>query len=78
MTDIEPGITIDSWKENISNIINIEKSRINYIKFEGAGLILKFSITPSESDNLTELYSLFDSKYNEISEIYPYIYEIDK
>jgi len=75
MTEIETGVLIDDWKTVVAGIIGIDKSRINYVSFEGAGLVVTFTITPSGNDNITDLYKLFNAKYSEISGIYPYIYD---
>ena len=76
MTEIETGVLIDDWKNVVAGIIGIDKSRINYISLEGAGLVVYFTITPSDTDNVTDLCKLFNAKYDEISEIYPYVYDI--
>ena len=76
MAEIESGVLIEDWKTTLAGIINIDKSRINYLGFEGAGLVVKFSITPSDTDNIHDLYSSLNNKYTEICEIYPYVYDI--
>lgn len=76
MTEIEPGVLIDDWKTVVAGIIGIDISRINYVSFEGAGLVVTCSITPSDTDNITDLRKLFEAKYGEICEIYPYVYDI--
>jgi len=75
MSEIEEGITIDTWKTDMSNFLSIEKTRINYIDFEGAGLVLTFSITEDENDNIDDLFKYIDDNYSQISEKYPYVYK---
>lgn len=74
MSEIEEGITIDTWKTDMSNFLSIEKTRINYIDFEGAGLVLTFSITEDQNDNIDDLFEYIDDNYSQISEKYPYVY----
>lgn len=76
MTEIESGVLIDDWETDVAGIIGVDKTRINYISLEGSGLVVTFSITPSDTDNITDLCKLFNAKYSEISEIYPYVYDI--
>ena len=76
MSEIESGVLIDVWKNVVAGIIGIDISRINYVSFEGTGLVVTFSFLPSDTDNITDLCKLFNNKYSEISEIYPYVYDI--
>ena len=75
MTEIDSGVLIDDWKTNMSNFLSIDKSRINYIEYEGAGLVLTFTITEDENDNIDDLFRYIDNNYSQISEIYPYVYK---
>ena len=75
MTEIESGVLIDDWKTNMSNFLSIDKSRINYIEYEGAGLVLTFTITEDENDNIDDLFIYINNNYSQISEIYPYVYK---
>ena len=74
MSEIEDGVLIDDWKTNMSNFLSIEKTRINFIEFEGAGLVLTFSITEDENDNIDDLFKYIDDNYLQILAEYPYVY----
>jgi hypothetical protein len=75
MTEIEDNILIDDWKSDMSDFLSIDKSRINFIEFEGAGLVLTFTITENNSDNIDDLFKYIDDNYSKISEKYPYLYK---
>lgn len=75
MTEIEDNILIDDWKTDMSDFLSIDKSRINYIDFEGSGLVLTFTITENNSDNIDDLFRFIDNNYSQISEKYPYVYK---
>lgn len=75
MTEIEDNILIDDWKSDMSDFLSIDKSRINFIEFEGAGLVLTFTITENNSDNIDDLFKYIDDNYSQISEKYPYLYK---
>ena len=75
MTEIEDNILIDDWKSDMSDFLSIDKPRINFIEFEGAGLVLTFTITENNSDNIDDLFKYIDDNYSQISEKRKNVYQ---
>ena len=74
MSEIEEGILVDDWKTHMANLLSIDKSRINYISYEGASLVVTMNIVDNGTDSIDELFALIESRYSEIASIYPFVY----
>ena len=75
--EIEEGVLIDDWKTFIANTINIDKTRINYSKYDPSSFCVYFTITESENDNVQDLYQQVMNNYHTIALTYPYLYSFE-